>query len=148
MERYCNDKQGADDSAPGKVGRLETEKISDTIEDMIEFFRQCEIGYQEAFETVGTEDKRVQDLLHMIEFEPSGKERNKLATRLRDSRVTRRQSKNLVELLEPIYEFVNDSRNIKTLNLLKETLGAVRKVEQRQENRAYYPRVEGDVIRD
>ncbi len=124
------------------------EKISESLERIIEFFDQCKIGYQSAYDEVGIEDKRSQDLLHMIEFEPSGKERNKLATKLRDSRVSRRNNKNMVEVLEPIYTFLAEDRTIRTINLLKEVLGAVRKVEQRQQNRAYYPRVEGEVIRD
>ena len=124
------------------------EKISETIEKIIEFFEQCKIGYKSAYDEVGIEDKRSQDLLHAIEFEHSGKERNKLATKLRDSRVSRRQNKNMIEVLEPIYTFLEDDRTGRTINLLKETLGAVRKAEQRQENRVYYPRVEGKVIRD
>lgn len=124
------------------------EKISESVEKILEFFEQCRIGYNAASGEVETENKRLQDLLHMIEFEPSGKERNKIATRLKNSRVYRRQNKDMMEVLEPIIEFLDKDSSKRALNLLKEALGAVRKVEQRQENRVYYPRVEGDVIRD
>ena len=122
------------------------EKISESVENILEFFEQCRIGYNAASEEVETENKRLQDLLHMIEFEPSGKERNKIATKLKNSRVYRRQNKDMMEVLEPIIEFLDKDSSKKALNLLKEALGAVRKAEQRQENRVYYPRVEGDVI--
>lgn len=124
------------------------EKISDTIEKFLEFLEECEIGYRNAYEEVGIEDKRCQDLLHMIEFSKSVRERNKHAARLSESRQYRRQMKNMAEVLEPVSDFVTDERNRRSINLLKELLGSVRKVESHQENATYYPRVEGDVIRD
>ena len=133
---------------PPRKGIMDEEKISDTIEKIIEFFSECEIGYKAAYEEVGIEDKRSQDLLHMIEFEPNNKERSKIATRLRECRISRRQNKDMVEVLEPIHEFVTDPRHTKTLNMMKELLGAVRKAEQRHENRVYIPRIEGDILRE
>lgn len=117
-------------------------KRSENIKVFLDFLRECETQYKIAYDAVNTEDKRGQDLLHMIEFEPSTKERNKLCTRLRDSRIERRKNKDIVEELQPIIEFSIEKQHKRTLDQLAQLLGAVRKVEKYHENRTYHPRVE------
>lgn len=117
-------------------------KRSENIKAFLDFLKQSETDYKAAYAAVNTEDKRGQDLLHAIEFEASYRERNKLTTKLRNSRIERRENKDIVEELQPVMDFIQDPRHKKTLDMLQQLLGAVRKEENYHRNRAYLPRVE------
>lgn len=117
-------------------------KTSEELKTFLDFIKECQMRYNAAYEVVGREDKRGQDLLHMIEFERSSGERNKLATKLRKSRIERRQNKDIVEELQPVVDFLADRQHKKTIDHMTQLLGAVRKEEGRHENRVYHPRVE------
>lgn len=64
-------------------------------------------------------------------------ERAKVATRLSQCRQLRRESKDTVEILEPLISFLESDKGKNMINLLKETLGKTRKVEERMESRTY-----------
>ena len=119
-----------------------TQKRSENIKAFLDFLRECQTEYNSAYEAVGIEDKRTQDLLHAIEFEPQAKERSKICTKLKASRMTRRENKDAVEELEPIVELLNDPMAKKTMDKLTQLLGRVRKVEEYHDKRTYIPRVE------
>ncbi len=118
------------------------EKRSENIKAFLDFLRECQTEYNSAYEAVGIEDKRTQDLLHAIEFEPQAKERSKICTKLKASRMARRENKDAVEELEPIIELLNDPMAKKTMDKLTQLLGKVRKVEEYHDKRTYIPRVE------
>ena len=61
-------------------------KPSKHLEDFLNFLDQCAREYQYAFENMSTEDKRLQDLLHELEFAADKAERNRVATKLQNSR--------------------------------------------------------------
>lgn len=89
-------------------------------------------------EEVNRLDKLTQDYLHMLELEGLDYgERAKVATKLAHCRQLRRQSKDTVEILEPLITFLESDKGKNMLNLLKETLGKIRKVEDKMENRTY-----------
>lgn len=117
-------------------------KTSEEIKTFLDFLREVEPRYKDALDAVRTEEKRTQDFLHAIEFEPYAEERSKIATKMKASRMVRRQNKDIVEELEPIVEFIDAPQNRRTINQLSELLGKVRKVENYHENRVYHPRVE------
>ena len=117
-------------------------KASEEIKGFLDFIRGCEVRYKMALEVMETENKRTQDFLHAIEFEPHAEERSKIATRMRASRITRRESKDTIEELEPLIEFLNIPANKKAVDQLTQILGKVRKAEKYHENRTYHPRVE------
>ena len=51
------------------MSREKNEKeASEVLSDFLKFVRRCEDDYQAAREAVGVEDKRLQDLLHEMEF--------------------------------------------------------------------------------
>ena len=82
--------------------------------------------------------KLTQDYLHMLELEGLNyNERAKVATRLSQCRQLRRESKDTVEILEPLISFLESDKGKNMINLLKETLGKTRKVEERMESRTY-----------
>lgn len=117
-------------------------KGSEEIKRFLDFIREAEPRYRMALEVVDRENKRTQDFLHAIEFEPHAEERSKIATKVRASRIERRENKDIVEELEPIIEFMADRTNKKAIDQLSQLLGKVRKVEKYHENRTYFPRVE------
>ena len=87
-------------------------------------------------------DKLTQDYLHKLELEDLGySERAKIATQLAQCRKLRRESKDTVEILEPLVAFLDSDKGRSMFNLLRETLGKTRKVEERMDNRTYRYRV-------
>ena len=91
---------------------------------------------------VSEEDKRLQDLLHAMEFAKDRSERNKVATRLQQSRKSRRNNKDLVKMNEKLVKFFEDQKNRDTLNRLRQLLGQQRKEEEYLlGERTYKPRV-------
>ncbi|NBH72180.1 hypothetical protein D3Z51_09135 [Clostridiaceae bacterium] len=116
---------------------------SKNLEIFLDFLDQCVKEYQYAYGNVSKEDKRLQDLLHEMEFAADRAERNRVATRLQNSRRERRKNKDTVKLYERIVKFQEDQNNRRTLNLLSQLLGQQRKEEEYlRSKRVYKKRVE------
>lgn len=110
----------------------------------LNFVDQCISEYRYAYGCVGEEDKRLQDLLHEMEFAPDKAERNRVATKLQQSRRRRRENKDICQRNELIVKFFEDQQNRRTLNQMRQLLGRQRKEEEYlQGERTYKPRVEG-----
>lgn len=60
-----------------------------------------------------------------------------MATQLARCRQLRRASKDTVEILEPLIQFLESDKGRGMINILREALGKTRKVEERMENRTY-----------
>jgi len=119
-------------------------KPSKHLEDFLNFLDQCAREYQYAYDNVSKEDRRLQDLLHEMEFAADKAERNRVATKLQGSRRERRRNKDMVKLYEKIVRFSEDQSNRRTINLLRQLLGQQRKEEEYlQGNRVYKKRVDG-----
>ena len=103
-------------------------KPSETINEFLLFLEAVKREYESAYEAVGKEDARVQDILHGLEFADNKAERNKVATQAHRSRQYRREQKDRVQLYEKVYKFYTDSANqhlIKALRrLMNEQVGA------------------------
>lgn len=118
-------------------------KPSEQLAAFLDFLDRCMSRYDTAHSNMDQEDKRLQDLLHAIELAPDKAERNRAATRLQQSRKTRRENKDTVILYEEIVRFLGDERNHKTLERMRQLLGRQRKEEEYLSNeRIYKPRVE------
>lgn len=124
----------------------EMEKVSETISTFLKLIDDCKQKYDWAFENVGIEDKRTQDLLHAIEFEEDPYRMSQLADRLHECRKDRRDYKDIVSLTYIINYW--SERNQNSINYLKETLGRIRDEEARQNDRTYVPRVEDELWED
>ncbi len=115
-----------------------------------EFLNQIECWkteYNMAFENVGREDKRLQDLVHELEFSQNARERNRVASKLHKSRKIRRKNKDTVLLLENVVSFFEEPQNKKVLNQLVQLLGTQRKQEKMiLSERSYRPRVEETTV--
>lgn len=110
--------------------------------EFLSFIDQCTTEYRLACESVSEEDKRLQDLLHAMEFAETRSEADKITTKLRRSRKVRRQNKDAVRRNQLIVEFFNDQSNKATLNKMRQLLGRQRKEEEYLNSvRVYKPRV-------
>lgn len=115
---------------------------AESLTEFLNFIDQCCSEYKAAYEAVNEEDKRLQDLLHEMEFAPDKAERNRVATKLQNSRRRRRQNKDTVKLNEQVVKFFDEKNNRDTLNKLRQLLGRQRKEEEYLfSERTYTPRV-------
>lgn len=113
---------------------------SDIISDFLNLIIQSENEYQFALELQRAEEKKTQNVLHMLELDNLNyKERAKLATQLKNIRQKRRRYKDEVEELECIVQFKKENKNL--VNMLTQLLGKQRKVEKSHIDRHYTPKV-------
>ena len=120
-------------------------KVSEQIKSFLDFIDECRELNSMAYDGVGEEDKRHQDLMHEIEFEDDPDKIAESGMRVHQNRVQRRVYKDIYAVTAPVDKFAREPQNKKTLNLARQLLGEVRNVERHQENRTYVPRIkEGD----
>ena len=79
---------------------------------------------------VNEEDRKLQDLLHEMEFTPGRTERNQAAARLQRSRRIRREYKDIVKWNERIVKFFEEPKSRDTLNRMRQLLGLQQKEEE------------------
>lgn len=115
---------------------------SENLRAFLRFVNECQALNEMARKEVSKEDKRQQDLLHEIEFEPRAKERSKLCTQLHRSRLNRRKYKDIFEETDDIVQFFNVWQHKKVLDQMGQLIGKARKVEKYHENRVYIPRLQ------
>jgi prephenate dehydrogenase len=131
-------------------------KVSKNIENFLNFYDAVKRDYDTAFEMVNQCDKLTQDLLHRLELENlSTGEKNKIATQLKYCRKDRRYWKDIVEETESFVNMFNQTEaslsdgkkkaeveaNRRFINMLRETLGKIRRQEGYHANRSYKPRI-------
>lgn len=98
--------------------------------------------YEWNYAEVNRMDKLTQDYLHSLELNSlTYQERAKVATALKRCRQARRASKDTVEILAPLVEFLGTEKGKKLMDLTREVLGQTRRVEEKMERRIYIPRV-------
>ena len=98
--------------------------------------------YQYAYDAVNEEDRRLQDLLHEMEFAQNKAERNRSATKLQQSRRRRREYKDIVKKNEKLVKFFEEQKNREALNRMRQLLGQQRKEEEYlASERTYKPRM-------
>lgn len=132
--------------------------ISDRLSDFLTFYDEAIKMYNYCFEMVNECDKLKCDLLHKIELSlfTDRNEENRVKTQLKQCLKDRRYYKDRVEELEPfvklfiyIGEKSSDNSSMiactKAINLLKTSLGTIRKMEDYHKNRTYKPRILKDL---
>lgn len=123
---------------------MEKLKPSEVLENFLSYMERAKAEYEENFVIVGEEDKRLQDLLHALEFAPNKQERNKIATQFQLSRKKRRKAKDKVLELEKIYDFQKDQTNRPFFKKLKGTLTQQKGTEQYLASQREYKKRVGD----
>lgn len=115
---------------------MTSEQLTNILKDL----KQVKNDYQYSYDKVGEMDLLTQDYLHMLEIVPlSGNERSKIATQLKNTRLERRKHKDNVELLKPLVDCLE--KHNRTIKDLEQVLGQMRKIEEKQKNRIYTPRI-------
>ena len=115
-------------------------KKSDIVKAFLDLIDESQEEYETAYEKVGECDRLTQDLLHKLEL-GGYKNRNRVATELARCRHERRAYKDVREEAEVIIGWTTSKEGARALNLIRNMLGDLRKVEQYHENRSYKPRV-------
>lgn len=113
-----------------KEAFMKDRKPSEAIEDFLDSVAFMEKEYKTHYESVNEEDRRLQDLLHELEFADDKAARNRAATKLHRSRRKRRESKDKVLLYTEVYKFFTDKTNRDVLNRMRQLLGRQRKEEE------------------
>lgn len=117
-------------------------EFSQTISGFISVLENAMKDYEWNSNEINRLDKLTQDYLHKLELgELDYKERAKVATLLANCRRSRRECKDMVEVLDPLVQFLESDKGKSLYNLAREVLGKTRKAEERMETRSYIPRV-------
>lgn len=115
-----------------------TPQFSSYISDFCYMIDQARQDFVWNQEEISRLDKLTQDYLHKLELEnPDYRERAKIATQLAKCRRLRRESKDTVETLSPLINYLDSDRGRQATNLLKEVLGKTRRVEENMKTRTY-----------
>lgn len=123
---------------------MEQVKPSEVLEQFLSYMDTVKAEYEENFAIVGEEDRRLQDLLHALEFAPNKQERNKIATQFQLSRKRRRIAKDKVLELEKFYDLQKDQTNRPFFKKLKGTLTQQKGTEQYLAGQREYKKRVGD----
>ena len=114
------------------------------LEEFLAWVKECEEQYRTASEAVALEDRRLQDLLHEMEFAATSKERGRVATKLYRSRKMRREQKDIMKRNEQVVEFFREQPAMAMLKRINQLVGRQKTEEQYLDGkRTYKPRVEG-----
>ena len=114
----------------------DVEKILKTIED-------ASFQYRSASDEIAECEKKQQDILHDLELaDHTYHERGRLCNDLVEIRRRRRLAKNVMDLLEPVVKWRNESQG--PLNKLSNTIGSMRKIKERQDSKVYFRRTGED----
>jgi len=113
---------------------------SDIIKNFLDMIGEAESTLPTVYSLVNDLDKATQDIMHKLELEDlSYKENCKLMTQLKTIRKDRRYYKDKVEQYMIISQYYKENR--KPVDLLRQKLGEMRKVEEYHSTRTYRPRV-------
>ena len=116
------------------------------LEEFLGWVEECRDRYTAACEAVSHEERRLQDLLHEMEFAPNRNERNRAATKLQQSRRLRRKNKDILQRNEEVVKFFEEQGQKGLLKRMRQLLGKQRTVESYLDGkRVYKPRVEQEV---
>ncbi|MCL2322793.1 MAG: hypothetical protein FWC47_11905 [Oscillospiraceae bacterium] len=116
-------------------------KLSLKLEQFLKTCDEVKKQYDFNFEIVGKCDEITCDYLHKLELsKTTSNEKAKMATAERKNRLKRREAKDIVEVDEPLRKFILSPEGTKAINMLRQTLGDIRKVEKYHENRTYVER--------
>ena len=128
--------------AKKKTKRDELSEVSVLIETFLNTVDQLSREYNWCEDKLVELDKLNQDYLHKLELENIGYEgRAKVATQIMHCRRERRECKDTIMVLKPLYDYVNSEKGKSALNQIRAVLGQVRTAEKRMRDQTYIPRV-------
>ena len=115
---------------------------SDVLSEFLSYIDRIRYDYKAAHDAVKKEEKRLQDLLHELEFAEGENEKRRAGTKLQQSRRNRRRQKDEMMRLELVVQFFGDPTPKSTINKMRQLLGKQRKQEEFLDGERHYnPRV-------
>ena len=108
----------------------ENKSPAQQLELFLNYVDLCVREYNYARDQVKAEENSLQDYLHELEFAPDKAARNRVATKLQQSRKLRRKNKDIVLRNERMVKFFEEQNNRATLNRMRQLLGQQRKEEE------------------
>lgn len=101
---------------------METEiRPSEKLKGFIQFLEDTKESYESAKKKLGEYDSKERHIYwaHKFEFANNRNERNRLATEYHHERLERRKCKDICDLYELVYEFINSENNKKYIEAIK-----------------------------
>lgn len=112
------------------MGRRVEKEPSEVLSEFLAYIDRIRYDYKAAHDAVKKEEKRLQDLLHDIEFAGGENEKRRAGTRLQQSRRNRRRKKDEMMRLELVVQFFDEPTQKSTINKMRQLLGKQRKQEE------------------
>ena len=112
------------------MGRRVEKEPSEVLSEFLAYIDRIRYDYKAAHDAVKKEEKRLQDLLHDIEFAEGENEKRRAGTRLQQSRRSRRRKKDETMRLELVVQFFDEPTQKSTINKMRQLLGKQRKQEE------------------
>lgn len=112
------------------MGRRVEKEPSEVMSEFLAYIDRVRYDYKAAHDAVKKEEKRLQDLLHDIEFAEGENEKRRAGTRLQQSRRSRRRKKDEMMRLELVVQFFDEPTQKSTINKMRQLLGKQRKQEE------------------
>ena len=112
------------------MGRRVEKEPSEVLSEFMAYIDRIRYDYKAAHDAVKKEEKRLQDLLHDIEFAEGENEKRRAGTRLQQSRRNRRRKKDEMMRLELVVQFFDEPTQKSTINKMRQLLGKQRKQEE------------------
>lgn len=112
------------------MGRRVEKEPSEVLLEFLAYIDRIRYDYKAAHDAVKKEEKRLQDLLHDIEFAEGENEKRRAGTRLQQSRRSRRRKKDEMMRLELVVQFFDEPTQKSTINKMRQLLGKQRKQEE------------------
>ena len=112
------------------MGRRVEKEPSEVLSEFLAYIDRIRYDYKAAHDAVKKEEKRLQDLLHDIEFAEGENEKRRAGTRLQQSRRNRRRKKDEMMRLELVVQFFDEPTQKSTINKMRQLLGKQRKQEE------------------
>ena len=112
------------------MGRRVEKEPSEVLSEFLAYIDRIRYDYKAAHDAVKKEEKRLQDLLHDIEFAEGENEKRRAGTRLQQSRRSRRRKKDEMMRLELVVQFFDEPTQKSTINKMRQLLGKQRRQEE------------------
>ena len=111
---------------------------SEVLSEFLSYIDRIRYDYKSAHDAVRKEEKRLQDLLHELEFADGENEKRRAGTKLQQSRRNRRQKKDEMMRIEPIVQFFDEPTQKSSINKMRQLLGKQRKQEEFLDGERHY----------
>lgn len=121
---------------------MKNEDVGANVEGFLKFLKDASGELYAAKAEVDYCERKTQDILHELEIvDMTYHQRAHLSEELMNVRRQRREAKDMIELLTPVVEWAGNANLV--IGKLQTCLGAIRKSEEKQKNRVYWKRADG-----